>query len=156
MSQGSFDLVRRVRETGVDDPRVLEAIAAVPREGFVPPGRVDRASHDAPVPIPHGQVTTQPSLSARMIAGLGLKGDERVLEIGTGYGWQTALLARLAGEVVSVERHRDLAEAARRNLAAAGEDGRLRPRRSLTGACFVRLVGEHGFPAGEEDVEGRR
>jgi protein-L-isoaspartate(D-aspartate) O-methyltransferase len=76
----------------------------------VPPGLVDRAYEDRPLPIPHDQVTTQPSLVAAMVDALGLSGSERVLEIGTGYGWQTALLARLAAEVWSVERFGDLAE----------------------------------------------
>jgi protein-L-isoaspartate(D-aspartate) O-methyltransferase len=76
----------------------------------VPPGLVDRAYEDRPLPIPHDQVTTQPSLVAAMVDALGLSGSERVLEIGTGYGWQTALLARLARQVWSVERFADLAE----------------------------------------------
>jgi protein-L-isoaspartate(D-aspartate) O-methyltransferase len=96
---------------------VLEAIAAVPRAEFVPLEHADLADLDAPIPIPHEQVTTQPSLVARMIEALALKGDERVLEVGTGYGWQTALLARLADQVFSVERFPDLAETARRHLA---------------------------------------
>ncbi|MCE0448081.1 protein-L-isoaspartate O-methyltransferase [Streptomyces tricolor] len=73
-----------------------------------------------PVPIGHGQVTTQPSLSAMMIDSLGLGGTEHVLEIGTGLGFQTALLARLAAGVVTVERVPDLAHRARRNLARQG------------------------------------
>jgi protein-L-isoaspartate(D-aspartate) O-methyltransferase len=75
---------------------------------------------DAPIRIPHGQVTTQPSLIARMVAALGLCGGERVLEVGTGLGFQTAILAMLARQVVSIERFADLAEQARANLAAAG------------------------------------
>jgi protein-L-isoaspartate(D-aspartate) O-methyltransferase len=109
-----------VRATGVSDARVLEAIAAVPRAGFVPAAHADRAYRDEPIPIPHGQVTTQPSLVAGMLEALGLRGGERVLEVGTGHGFQTALLARLAGQVVSVERFADLAEAARRNLERHG------------------------------------
>jgi protein-L-isoaspartate(D-aspartate) O-methyltransferase len=70
--------------------------------------------------IPDGQVTTQPSLIARMVAALGLSGTERVLEVGTGLGFQTAILAKLARDVVSVERFADLAERARANLDAAG------------------------------------
>jgi protein-L-isoaspartate(D-aspartate) O-methyltransferase len=101
----------------VQDERVLEVIAAVPRVDFVPPERADLAEIDTPIPIPHDQVTTQPSLVARMVEALVLTGDERVLEVGTGYGWQTALLARLAREVFSVERFADLAETARRHLA---------------------------------------
>ena len=95
----------------------------VPREGFVPAEQVDRAYHDEPIPISHGQVTTQPSLIARMIEALDLRGGERVLEIGTGHGFQTALLAELvapAGSVWSVERFADLAEEARCNLDRNG------------------------------------
>jgi protein-L-isoaspartate(D-aspartate) O-methyltransferase len=113
----SSDLVDAIRLAGVDEPRVLEAVEAVRRAEFVPPGVADRAYLDIPLPIPHGQVTTQPSLVARMIEALTLTGDERMLEIGTGYGWQTALLARLAREVWSVERWPDLAAAAAENLA---------------------------------------
>ena len=100
----------------MQDERVLEAISAVPRTDFVPAEHTDLAEIDAPIPIPHGQVTTQPSLVARMVEALALTGDERVLEVGTGYGWQTALLARLAREVFSVERFPDLAETARAAL----------------------------------------
>jgi protein-L-isoaspartate(D-aspartate) O-methyltransferase len=110
-------LVAAAREAGVRDERVLAAIAAVPRAAFVPAEYADRAEIDAPIPIPHGQVTTQPSLVARMVEALALEGDERVLEIGTGYGWQTALLAELAREVFSVERFADLAATARAALA---------------------------------------
>jgi protein-L-isoaspartate(D-aspartate) O-methyltransferase len=110
-------LVAASREAGVQDERVLDAIAAVPRRDFVPAEAVDLAELDTPIPIPHDQVTTQPSLVARMVEALALGGDERVLEIGTGYGWQTALLARLAAHVFSVERFADLAETARRRLA---------------------------------------
>jgi protein-L-isoaspartate(D-aspartate) O-methyltransferase len=100
----------------VRDPRLLEAIGAVPREDFVPPDLAAFAYHDSPLPIPHGQVTTQPSLVAQMVEALALTSSDRVLEIGTGFGWQTALLARLAGEVWSVERWDDLARTARANL----------------------------------------
>jgi protein-L-isoaspartate(D-aspartate) O-methyltransferase len=119
---GPEDLVRASRDAGVDDPRVLAAVREVRRADFVPPGYADVAYRDRPIPIPHDQVTTQPSLSARMVQALRLRGDERVLEVGTGYGYQTALLARLAAHVTSVERWPDLAEAARRHLAAAGVD----------------------------------
>jgi protein-L-isoaspartate(D-aspartate) O-methyltransferase len=114
------DLVEAAAAAGVDDPRVLAAVGALPRAAFVPPGRERSAYLDEPVPIPHRQVTTQPSLSARMAQALRLRGRERVLEVGTGYGYQTALLARLAAHVTTVERWADLAAAARRNLAAAG------------------------------------
>jgi protein-L-isoaspartate(D-aspartate) O-methyltransferase len=101
----------------VIDVAVLEAVAAVPRADFVPPETRARAYVDIPLPIPHGQVTTQPSLVARMVESLSLGGGERVLEIGSGYGWQTALLGRLSGEVWSIERYPDLAATARKYLA---------------------------------------
>jgi protein-L-isoaspartate(D-aspartate) O-methyltransferase len=110
-------LVAAARAVGVRDQRVLDAIAAVPRADFVPAPYGRYATDDAPIPIPHDQVTTQPSLVARMVEALALTGGERVLEIGTGHGWQTALLARLAREVFSVERFADLAEMARAALA---------------------------------------
>jgi protein-L-isoaspartate(D-aspartate) O-methyltransferase len=110
--------VRATRRAGVHDERLLAAIADLPRTGFVPREYARRAHVDTPVPIPHDQVTTQPSLVAQMVDALDLAGSERVLEIGTGYGWQTALLARLAAEVWSVERFGDLADAARANLIA--------------------------------------
>jgi protein-L-isoaspartate(D-aspartate) O-methyltransferase len=109
-----------VRATGVRDPRVLEAIVEVPRADFVSAGDVERAYVDRPLPIPHGQVTTQPSLVARMVEALELEGSERVLEVGTGFGFQTALLARLAREVVSIERFADVAQTARDNLERHG------------------------------------
>jgi protein-L-isoaspartate(D-aspartate) O-methyltransferase len=113
-------LVTAARRAGVDDPRVLDAMRRVPRAAFVPLDQVGSAEHDEPVPIPHRQVTTQPSLSARMVQALRLIGAEHVLEVGTGYGYQTALLAKLASFVTSIERWPDLAEPARRNLAAQG------------------------------------
>jgi protein-L-isoaspartate(D-aspartate) O-methyltransferase len=114
------DLVRVLRAEGVQDRRVLAGFRAVPRAGFVPPAAAGHAYLDVPIRIPHGQVTTQPSLIAAMVAALGLTGTERVLEVGTGLGFQTAILAMLARQVVSVERFADLAEQARANLAAAG------------------------------------
>ena len=117
---GPEDLVRVLRAEGIRDPRVLAAFGKVPRVRFVPPEAAGQAYLDAPIRIPPGQVTTQPSLIARMVVALGLTGGERVLEVGTGLGFQTAILARLAGEVISVERVPALAEQARANLAAAG------------------------------------
>ena len=113
-------LVAAARAAGVTDERVLAAGAAVPREGFVPGHAHDEAQRDRPIPIGSGQTTSQPSLIARMVAALELTGDERVLEVGTGYGYQTALLAQLAGRVWSIERFAGLAERARENLSAAG------------------------------------
>ena len=114
------DLVRVLHAEGIRDRRVLAAFRAVSRAGFVPLDAAGQAYVDAPIRIPHGQVTTQPSLIAAMVAALGLTGSERVLEVGTGLGFQTAILAQLARWVVSVERFADLAAQARSNLAAAG------------------------------------
>ncbi len=114
------DLVRAIVAEGVRDPLLLRALRQVPRAGFVPPALVEGAYLDRPLPIPHGQVTTQPSLVAKMIEALGLAGYERVLEVGTGYGFQTALLARLSNFVWSVERFPDVAETAKNNLARHG------------------------------------
>jgi protein-L-isoaspartate(D-aspartate) O-methyltransferase len=115
---------------------VLEAIARVPRAEFVPADAVGDAYFDEPIPIGHGQVTTQPSLVARMVEALRLSGAERVLEIGTGLGWQTTLLATLADQVWSVERFPDLADAARRNLATQG----------ILNAEVAVADGAEGFP----------
>jgi protein-L-isoaspartate(D-aspartate) O-methyltransferase len=117
-----IELVDAIRAEGIGEPRLIAAIREMPRAEFVPPALAERANVDEPLPISHGQVTTQPSLVARMVEGLGLEGAERVLEIGTGYGWQTALLARLCEFVWSVERWPDLAEEARTRLARMGVD----------------------------------
>jgi protein-L-isoaspartate(D-aspartate) O-methyltransferase len=114
------DLIRVLQAEGIRDRRVLAAFRAVPRALFVPAEAVGQAYLDEPIRIPRGQVTTQPSLIAAMVAALGLTGGERVLEVGTGLGFQTAILARLARQVVSIERLADLAAQARANLAAAG------------------------------------
>jgi protein-L-isoaspartate(D-aspartate) O-methyltransferase len=114
------DLIETLIDLGITDDRVLGAVRAVPRSVFVPPELRHRAYEDEPLPIPHGQVTTQPSLIARMIEALRLRGDERVLEVGTGYGFQTALLARMVSAVWSIERWAELAQTARANLAHEG------------------------------------
>ncbi|HYZ53159.1 MAG TPA: protein-L-isoaspartate(D-aspartate) O-methyltransferase [Streptosporangiaceae bacterium] len=117
---GPDDLVLAARAAGVRDPRVLEVLRSIPREEFVPADYAGMAYTDQPIPIIHEQVTTQPSLSATMVAALGLAGGEKVLEVGTGYGYQTALLARLAAQVISIEVWPDMAARARRNLAGQG------------------------------------
>lgn len=118
--KGRAELVTAARANGVRDEGVLAAISATPRAAFAPPGYAWASYSDQPVPIPHGMVATQPSLVAAMIAGLGLTGSEHVLEIGSGYGYQTALLAQLAADVVSIEIYPDIADDARRNLLRRG------------------------------------
>jgi protein-L-isoaspartate(D-aspartate) O-methyltransferase len=114
------DLVQAIVAKGVHDPRLLRTMRRVPRSEFIPPDLAERAYLDQPLPIPHGQVTTQPSLVAKMIEALGLAGSEHLLEVGTGYGFQTALLARLSSFVWSVERWSDVAVTATANLARLG------------------------------------
>ncbi|MEU6092154.1 protein-L-isoaspartate O-methyltransferase [Streptomyces sp. NPDC047085] len=114
------DLVRALTAAGIGDERLLEAVRTTPRAEFVPTGQVADAYRDVPVPIGQGQVTTQPSLSAMMIEGLALCGCEHVLEVGTGLGFQTALLARLAADVVSIETRPEIARQARANLSRQG------------------------------------
>lgn len=108
-------LVRR----DLGEGRIARAFSEVDRGGFVPPGAAD-VYRDRPVPIPEEQTTSQPTLIARMIHALDPGPDDRVLEVGTGLGYQTALLAKLCREVVSLERWPSLARLARANLAAAG------------------------------------
>ncbi|MCJ7566009.1 MAG: protein-L-isoaspartate(D-aspartate) O-methyltransferase [Anaerolineales bacterium] len=102
-------MVRR----GIRDERLLEAILAIPRHEFVPPEQVRLAYIDAPLPIGNNQTISQPYIVALMTELLYLKGDETVLEIGTGSGYQTAILAHLAKKVYSIERIPELAERAR-------------------------------------------
>lgn len=113
-------LVERLRESGISDMAVLHAFDAVPRHLFVPEGVRHRAYEDAALPIGHGQTISRPSVHALHLSLAGLRGGERVLEVGTGSGFQTGLLSRLAAEVYSIERVPELAERARRGLEEMG------------------------------------
>jgi protein-L-isoaspartate(D-aspartate) O-methyltransferase len=113
-------LDRHLRARGIVDPRVLAAMARVPRERFVGPAARDEAYSDRALPIGCDQTISQPYIVALMTQALELDGGERVLEIGTGSGYQTAILAELAREVVSIERHEDLSRGAGEILAALG------------------------------------
>jgi protein-L-isoaspartate(D-aspartate) O-methyltransferase len=116
---------RQLRQRGIDDERVLAAMERVPRELFAPPDVRYEAYSDAALPIGAGQTISQPYMVALICAQLALRGDERVLDVGTGSGYQAAVLAELAGEVHTIERIPELAAKARANLAAAGYDGRV-------------------------------
>jgi protein-L-isoaspartate(D-aspartate) O-methyltransferase len=105
---------------GITDERVLQAMERVPRELYVPEGLAEYAYDDAALPLGHGQTVSQPFIVAYICQGLALEGGERVLDVGTGSGYQAAVLAELAGEVHSVERIPELAERARTALAAGG------------------------------------
>jgi protein-L-isoaspartate(D-aspartate) O-methyltransferase len=111
---------RQLRRRGIRDQRVLEAMARVPRELFVPEELRDSAYADGALAIGYGQTISQPFVVAAMCELLGLDGDERVLDVGTGSGYAACVLAALAAEVVSIERIPELAEQARKALAAAG------------------------------------
>jgi protein-L-isoaspartate(D-aspartate) O-methyltransferase len=117
--------------------KVVEAFTKVHREDFVPRRARGAAYGDRPVMIPQHQTTSQPSLIARMIDAAEVKESDSVLEIGTGYGFQTALLAQLCRHVYSIERHAELAEAARLNLKNAG----------ITNATVVVGDGWLGLPS---------
>jgi protein-L-isoaspartate(D-aspartate) O-methyltransferase len=110
----------QLRGRDVVDVRVLAAMERVPRELFIPEELRDRAYDDAALPIGGGQTISQPYMVARICEALALKGDEHVLDVGTGSGYQAAVLAELAREVETIERIPELADSARANLAAAG------------------------------------
>jgi protein-L-isoaspartate(D-aspartate) O-methyltransferase len=215
--RGPADLADASRAAGVRDQRVLAAIARLPRVAFVPGDLAASAHLDQPLAISHRQVTTQPSLVAKMVEALSLAGEDKVLDVGTGYGYQTALLAMLAREVWSIELWPDMTDATRAALAKVGienatllvgdgtlgladrapfdaivvaaafptvpppltdqlaeggrlvqpigpggrEDVRLFEKhgerldavRSVTGAYFVCLYGEHAYPVGQAPAE---
>jgi protein-L-isoaspartate(D-aspartate) O-methyltransferase len=111
---------RQLRRRGIDDERVLRAMAEVPREHFVPESVRRSAYNDSALPIGHDQTISQPWVVAAICQALHLQGDERVLEIGTGSGYSAAVLARLAERVVSLERIAPLEETARERLNELG------------------------------------
>src|SRR5260370_13358213 len=113
-------MLRHVRRLGIRDPRVLEAMARVPREEFVRESDRGAAYGDHALPIAEGQTISEPYVVARMTELLDVRPDDHVLEVGTGSGYQAAVLGELARDVVSVERHRALADAARERLASLG------------------------------------
>lgn len=113
-------LVETLQQKGIHDMAVLRAVATVPRHRFVPESLIGRAYDDTALPIGQGQTISQPYVQARSCELLQLTGRERVLEIGTGSGYQAAILAELGARVVSIEIVPELAEMARGNLAATG------------------------------------
>lgn len=126
----------QIRQRGVREERVLAAFLEVPRHEFVPPEYLHEAYEDRPLPIGHGQTISQPYMVAVMTEALNLSGNERVLEIGTGSGYQTAILARLAQEVYSVEQHEGLGRQAEERLRNL----------SVTNATVVIGDGSGGYP----------
>ena len=116
-------VTRQLRRRGIRDERVLEAMATTPREQFVPGVPTSLAYDDRALPIDAGQTISQPYMVARMTELLRVEPGDRVLEIGTGSGYQAAVLARLGAEVTSIERLPDLAESARAALREVGIEG---------------------------------
>jgi protein-L-isoaspartate(D-aspartate) O-methyltransferase len=106
----------------IADDRVLAAVATIPRERFVPESERQRAYENVALPITCGQTISQPLVVARMLELLELRPQDRVLDVGTGSGYHAALLALLAGEVLTIERHTELSELARRTLDELGLD----------------------------------
>jgi protein-L-isoaspartate(D-aspartate) O-methyltransferase len=119
---GRMEFLLGLRRRGIGDQAVLRAMDEVPREHFVEPPFLDDAYADQALPIACGQTISQPYVVAYMTEQLGVRPQHRVLEIGTGSGYQAAVLSRLAREVVTVERYRTLAEAAQRRLHRLGFD----------------------------------
>ena len=147
---------RQLRRRGIDDERVLTAMAEVPRERFLDPELGGDAYRDGAVTIAEGQTMSQPWIVARMTSLLGLRGHERVLEVGTGSGYGAAVLSRCCAEVVTIERHSALAERARAVLAELSYDnvevrtgdGTLgAPDRAPFGGALVTAVAENRPPA---------
>ncbi len=119
---GHMEFLLTLRRRGIGDQAVLRAMDEVPRERFVEPGFSGTAYADQALPICCGQTISQPYVVAYMTEQLGVRPHHRVLEVGTGSGYQAAVLSRLAREVVSVERYRTLADVARERLHALGYD----------------------------------
>lgn len=131
-------MVERLEKAGIRDPRVLEAMRSVARHRLVPEALQHRAYADSPLPIGERQTISAPGIVAAMSEGLALRGDETVLEIGTGSAYQAAILSKLAERVISVERIPSLASRARSALDALG----------VTNVVVFLGDGSRGWPAG--------
>ena len=117
-AEGMMRLVFALRSNGITDPRILDAVEKTPREFFLDRAFQDRAFEDIPLPIACGQTISQPSVVGQMTQALDVTSRCKVLEVGAGSGYQSAILARLARRVYAVERHRPLAQQARARMEA--------------------------------------
>jgi len=133
---------RQLRRRGIEDEQVLEAMGEVPREAFVPEKVKKHAYDDSALPIGYEQTISQPWVVAAICQSQALTGSERVIEIGTGSGYSTAVLARLAAEIVSLERIPELGEWAREHLAEQGVEN----------AEVIVADGSQGHPGGPYDA----
>lgn len=146
---------------GIDEPRVLSAFRSVPREAFVPPEYRDEAYCDRALPIRCDQTISQPFMVATMTQALAVEEGHRVLEVGTGSGYQTAILAAMGADVFTVERHRDLTDRARENLRLAGygDHVRFRVGDGTRGwpehAPYDRILVTAGAPAVPESLQNQ-
>ena len=129
---------KQIRNRGVVDPRVLAAMAAVPRHRFVPELLTNQAYQDHPLPIAANQTISQPYMVALMAEAAEIGPNDHVLEVGTGSGYGAAVLSELAADVVTVERHKKLADAARKVLADLDYDN----------VTVVKADGSLGYPPG--------
>jgi protein-L-isoaspartate(D-aspartate) O-methyltransferase len=162
-----FDAARRrmveeqIARRGVRDPRVLAAAGRIPRHLFVPPGLEARAYDDGPLGIGSAQTISQPYMAALMTEALEARGGQRVLEVGTGSGYQTALLLELGLDVLSVELVPELSARARATLDAAGYAGRGRlvvgdgSKGAEAEAPFDRIIVTAGAPAVPPSLVGQ-
>ncbi len=149
-------VLKQLLHRGIRNPRVLDAMRKVPRERFLPPSQRDRAYADQALPVDCQQTISQPYIVALMTEAMELDGEQRVLEVGTGTGYQTAILAELAREVVTIERHAELSEQAvrvlnelgYRNIEARVGDGTLGcPERAPFDAVMVTAAASRCPPA---------
>ena len=113
-------VAEQIRNRGISDQRVLDAMLRLPRHKFVPLNYQEQAYEDHPIPISEGQTISQPYIVASMLEALVLQSTDKVLEVGTGSGYVTALLAELVARVFSIERHVALADSARERIAKLG------------------------------------
>jgi len=159
-------LIEKIRERGINDLELMRLFDQVPRHFFLPEGVSNRAYEDAPVPIGFGQTASQPSLQAMMVQKLSPQPTDRVLEIGTGSGYLTALLAHLAERVYSVERNRSLSNRARevidrlgfQNVALHVGDGTIGWRKFSPFDVIIVSAASPSVPSALEDqlAEGGR
>jgi protein-L-isoaspartate(D-aspartate) O-methyltransferase len=113
---------RQLKSRGIAEPRILDAFLEVPREAFVSPEYAHLAYGDHPLPIEAGQTISQPYIVALMIEAAGVKVGDKVLEVGAGSGYAAAVIGRIAGKVMAIERQHDLVEVARERLTRLGYD----------------------------------